>query len=152
MSSRQPQIRRQETTEPLLAVEQTPTVEVLGCAVVYTGKEMQELEPQEVCVNWIIGVVYTIGSYGNKTSGVFKRAKFLSIDRLYHYETVDATRWTEYHQDHVERVAADKDLTLEDPIGFMGVPNINFKPAFNPHSDPNVEISRPLIWKSRLRH
>lgn len=80
-----------------------------------------------------------------KASGTFKPAKFFSIDRVYRNETVDATHLAEFHQ--VEGVIADKNLTLGDLIGFMeiffekmGVPNIKFKPAFNPYTEPSMEI------------
>lgn len=80
-----------------------------------------------------------------KASGSFKPAKFFSIDRVYRNETVDATHLAEFHQ--VEGVIADKNLTLGDLIGFMeiffekmGVPNIKFKPAFNPYTEPSMEI------------
>jgi len=80
-----------------------------------------------------------------KANGVFKPAKFFSIDRVYRNETVDATHLAEFHQ--VEGVIADKNLTLGDLIGFMevffekmGVPNIKFKPAFNPYTEPSMEI------------
>ncbi|CAG8439192.1 9998_t:CDS:2 [Ambispora gerdemannii] len=75
----------------------------------------------------------------------FKPVKYFSIDRVFRNETVDATHLAEFHQ--VEGVIADKGLTLGDLIGFMntffekmGVKDIRFKPAFNPYTEPSMEI------------
>ncbi|KAJ9050715.1 Phenylalanyl-tRNA synthetase, beta subunit, cytoplasmic [Entomophthora muscae] len=76
---------------------------------------------------------------------VFKPTKLFSIDRVFRNETVDATHLAEFHQ--VEGVIADKNLTLGDLIGFlneffgkMGVKNLRFKPAYNPYTEPSMEI------------
>lgn len=75
----------------------------------------------------------------------FKPTKLFSIDRVFRNETVDATHLAEFHQ--VEGVIADKNLTLGDLIGFlneffgkMGVENLRFKPAYNPYTEPSMEI------------
>jgi phenylalanyl-tRNA synthetase alpha chain len=75
----------------------------------------------------------------------FKPAKYFSIDRVFRNETVDATHLAEFHQ--VEGLVAARDLTLGDLIGFMdeffkkmGVPNIRFKPTYNPYTEPSMEI------------
>ena len=77
--------------------------------------------------------------------GGFKPAKYFSIDRVFRNETVDATHLAEFHQ--VEGVIADRGLTLGDLIGFMerffakmGVTNLRFKPAYNPYTEPSLEI------------
>ncbi|BFZ55468.1 Phenylalanyl-tRNA synthetase, beta subunit, cytoplasmic [Savitreella phatthalungensis] len=77
--------------------------------------------------------------------GGFKPAKYFSIDRVFRNETVDATHLAEFHQ--VEGVIADRNLTLGDLIGFMerffakmGVHNLRFKPAYNPYTEPSMEI------------
>ncbi|KAJ3357742.1 Phenylalanyl-tRNA synthetase, beta subunit, cytoplasmic [Allomyces javanicus] len=77
--------------------------------------------------------------------GGFTPAKYFSIDRVFRNETVDATHLAEFHQ--VEGVIADVGLTLGDLIGFinvfcqkMGVTNIRFKPAYNPYTEPSMEI------------
>ncbi|KAK3805316.1 MAG: tRNA synthetases class II core domain (F)-domain-containing protein [Benniella sp.] len=89
-------------------------------------------------------MLYRLGQE-SKVNGVFKHAKFFSIDRVYRNETVDATHLAEFQQ--VEGVITDKNLTLGDLIGFMevffekmGVLNIKFKPAFNPYTEPSMEI------------
>ncbi|KAI5793094.1 tRNA synthetases class II core domain (F)-domain-containing protein [Geopyxis carbonaria] len=72
-------------------------------------------------------------------------ARFFSIDRVFRNETVDATHLAEFHQ--VEGVIADYGLTLGDLIGFMqqffskmGVHQLRFKPAYNPYTEPSMEI------------
>lgn len=80
----------------------------------------------------------------NRPDG-FKPAKMFSIDRVFRNEAVDATHLAEFHQ--VEGVVADFNITLGDLIGFMqiffakmGVTNLRFKPAYNPYTEPSLEI------------
>jgi len=75
----------------------------------------------------------------------FRPVKYFSIDRVFRNESVDATHLAEFHQ--VEGLIADRNLTLGDLIGFMdvffrkmGVDNIRFKPAYNPYTEPSMEI------------
>ncbi|CAD6884588.1 unnamed protein product [Tilletia controversa] len=77
--------------------------------------------------------------------GGFKPAKLFSIDRVFRNEAVDATHLAEFHQ--VEGVVADYNTTLGDLIGFMqiffskmGVTDLRFKPAYNPYTEPSLEI------------
>ncbi len=77
--------------------------------------------------------------------GGFKPAKLFSIDRVFRNEAVDATHLAEFHQ--VEGVVADRNLTLGDLIGFMevffakmGITGLRFKPAYNPYTEPSLEI------------
>lgn len=72
-------------------------------------------------------------------------ARYFSIDRVFRNETVDATHLAEFHQ--VEGVIADYGLTLGGLIGFMevffskmGIRNLRFKPAYNPYTEPSLEI------------
>ena len=72
-------------------------------------------------------------------------ARYFSIDRVFRNETVDATHLAEFHQ--VEGVIADYGLTLGGLIGFMevffakmGLTNLRFKPAYNPYTEPSMEI------------
>lgn len=72
-------------------------------------------------------------------------ARYFSIDRVFRNETVDATHLAEFHQ--VEGVIADYDLTLGGLIEFMrvffgkmGIENLRFKPAYNPYTEPSLEI------------
>ncbi|KAK0509301.1 hypothetical protein JMJ35_008672 [Cladonia borealis] len=72
-------------------------------------------------------------------------ARYFSIDRVFRNETVDATHLAEFHQ--VEGVIADYGLTLGGLIGFMevffakmGIHKLRFKPAYNPYTEPSMEI------------
>ncbi len=58
---------------------------------------------------------------------------------------MDATHLCEFHQ--VEGMVIGKNLSLGDLIGFMktffskiGIKNLKFKPAFNPYTEPSLEI------------
>ncbi|KAI9729320.1 MAG: Phenylalanyl-tRNA synthetase, beta subunit, cytoplasmic [Cirrosporium novae-zelandiae] len=71
--------------------------------------------------------------------------RYFSIDRVFRNESVDATHLAEFHQ--VEGVIADYGLDLGGLIGFMrvffhkmGIDNLRFKPAYNPYTEPSMEI------------
>lgn len=72
-------------------------------------------------------------------------ARYFSIDRVFRNETVDATHLAEFHQ--VEGVIADYGLSLgglmkfmEIFFGKMGITDLKFKPAYNPYTEPSMEI------------
>ncbi|CAL7938969.1 unnamed protein product [Xylocopa violacea] len=75
----------------------------------------------------------------------FKPVKYFSIDRVFRNETLDATHLAEFHQ--VEGVIADYNLSLGDLIGILyeffkklGITQLQFKPAYNPYTEPSMEI------------
>lgn len=75
----------------------------------------------------------------------FKPAKFFSIDRVFRNETLDATHLAEFNQ--VEGVVVDEGLTLGDLMGVLkaffeklGMSQLRFKPAYNPYTEPSMEI------------
>eukprot|EP01133_Synstelium_polycarpum_P013698 gene13698-16141_t len=75
----------------------------------------------------------------------FKPKKYFSVDRVFRNETLDATHLAEFHQ--VEGVIADVDISLSHLIGMfteffkrLGISNISFKPAYNPYTEPSMEI------------
>lgn len=77
--------------------------------------------------------------------GGFKPAKYFSIDRVFRNETLDATHLAEFHQ--IEGVIADYGLTLGNLIGVLyeffrklGIEKLRFKPAYNPYTEPSMEI------------
>ncbi|XP_050596219.1 phenylalanine--tRNA ligase alpha subunit isoform X2 [Bombus affinis] len=77
--------------------------------------------------------------------GEFKPVKYFSIDRVFRNETLDATHLAEFHQ--IEGVVADYNLTLGDLIGILyeffkklGIMQLKFKPAYNPYTEPSMEI------------
>ncbi|KAF5388450.1 hypothetical protein D9615_000530 [Tricholomella constricta] len=91
------------------------------------------------------GVSTTDDAEGKEQDDGFRPAKLFSIDRVFRNETMDATHLAEFHQ--VEGVVADRNLTLADLIGFMrvffnkmGIEKVRFKPAYNPYTEPSLEI------------
>ena len=76
---------------------------------------------------------------------VFEPKKYFSIDRVFRNETLDATHLAEFHQ--VEGVVADRDIGLSHLIGMfkvffnkIGIKKLKFKPAYNPYTEPSLEI------------
>mmetsp|Transcript_44777 Transcript_44777/g.93951 ORF Transcript_44777/g.93951 Transcript_44777/m.93951 type:complete len:511 (+) Transcript_44777:66-1598(+) len=77
--------------------------------------------------------------------GGFKPARYFSIDRVFRNESMDATHLCEFHQ--VEGLVADYNLSLGDLIGTIetffrkiGITQLRFKPAFNPYTEPSMEV------------
>jgi len=77
--------------------------------------------------------------------GGFKPARYFSIDRVFRNEALDATHLAEFHQ--VEGVVADVGLTLGDLLGVIsdffariGITQLRFKPAYNPYTEPSMEV------------
>lgn len=75
----------------------------------------------------------------------FCPAKYFSIDRVFRNETLDATHLAEFHQ--VEGLIIDHNLSLGDLTGTLyeffkklGITKLNFKPAYNPYTEPSMEI------------
>ncbi|PNS20820.1 Phenylalanine--tRNA ligase alpha subunit [Sphaceloma murrayae] len=71
--------------------------------------------------------------------------RYFSIDRVFRNETVDNTHLAEFHQ--IEGVIADYDLTLGGLMAFLeqffsklGITNLRFKPAYNPYTEPSMEV------------
>merc|ERR1719384_2022978 len=77
--------------------------------------------------------------------GEFKPKRYFSIDRVFRNESLDATHLAEFHQ--VEGFIADYNLTLGHLLGVIGeffkrigIPDVRFKPAYNPYTEPSMEI------------
>ena len=75
----------------------------------------------------------------------FKPMKYFSIDRVFRNETLDATHLAEFHQ--VEGVVVDKGIGLHNLLGVMktffakiGIKKLKYKPAYNPYTEPSLEI------------
>jgi len=71
--------------------------------------------------------------------------RLFSIDKVFRNESVDATHLAEFHQ--VEGIVVGKDLGIGELMGILkeffnrlGISNIKFKPAFNPYTEPSMEI------------
>jgi len=77
--------------------------------------------------------------------GGFKPMKYFSIDRVFRNETLDATHLAEFHQ--VEGVIIDYDISLANLIAMLeaffmklGITKLRFKPAYNPYTEPSMEV------------
>lgn len=81
----------------------------------------------------------------NNASEPFRARKFFSIDRVFRNETLDATHLAEFNQ--IEGFVIDYDLGLDHLMGViqeffekLGIKNLRFKAAFNPYTEPSMEI------------
>lgn len=88
-------------------------------------------------------------------TGVFTPKKLFSIDRVFRNETLDATHLAEFHQ--VEGLIVGKNLGLaqlkcfiRDFFAKIGITQIKFKPAYNPYTEPSMEIFvyHPLLQRT----
>jgi len=75
----------------------------------------------------------------------FKPTKYFSIDRVFRNETLDATHLAEFHQ--CEGMIADRNIGLSHLMGIIsefynkiGIKKIKYKPAYNPYTEPSLEI------------
>ncbi|KAI4291977.1 phenylalanyl-tRNA synthetase alpha chain [Pancytospora philotis] len=75
----------------------------------------------------------------------FKPTKLFSIDKVFRNESVDATHLAEFHQ--VEGLIVGYDLGIAELMGVLsaffaklGLEKIKFKPAFNPYTEPSMEV------------
>ena len=80
-----------------------------------------------------------------KKTGKFTPKKYFSIDRVFRNETLDNTHLAEFHQ--IEGFIADYDLGLGHLLGTvehyfkrLGLDKLRFKPAYNPYTEPSMEI------------
>jgi phenylalanyl-tRNA synthetase alpha chain len=74
-----------------------------------------------------------------------KPIKLFSIDKVFRNESLDATHLAEFHQ--IEGVVGGRGLTISHLMGFMelffkkmGMEKIRFKPAYNPYTEPSLEV------------
>eukprot|EP00921_Rhytidocystis_pertsovi_P015497 GHVQ01024639.1.p1 GENE.GHVQ01024639.1~~GHVQ01024639.1.p1 ORF type:complete len:644 (+),score=67.24 GHVQ01024639.1:78-2009(+) len=98
-------------------------------------------------------MLYALAQKTQQT-GVFVPVKLFSIDRVFRNETLDATHLAEFHQ--VEGLVADRGLSMGHLIGILsafyrriGIEKLRFKPAFNPYTEPSMEVFgfHPLLKK-----
>ena len=80
-----------------------------------------------------------------KQTGKFTPKKYFSIDRVFRNESLDNTHLAEFHQ--IEGFIADYDLglghllgTVEQYFKRVGLEKLRFKPAYNPYTEPSMEI------------
>lgn len=89
-------------------------------------------------------MLYQLAQDYRKT-GIFTPKRYFSIDRVFRNETLDATHLAEFHQ--VEGLVAGYNLGLADLMGVLrtfyrriGITDLKFKPAYNPYTEPSLEI------------
>lgn len=75
----------------------------------------------------------------------FTPKRYFSVDRVFRNESMDSTHLCEFHQ--VEGLIADYDLSLSNLIATIrtffakiGITQLRFKPAFNPYTEPSMEV------------
>ncbi|OIR58301.1 MAG: phenylalanyl-tRNA synthetase alpha subunit [Amphiamblys sp. WSBS2006] len=75
----------------------------------------------------------------------FRPGRYFSIDRVFRNETLDATHLAEFFQ--VEGVIVDRNIGVAELIsvlssffGRLGMEDLRFKPAFNPYTEPSMEV------------
>lgn len=75
----------------------------------------------------------------------FRPKRYFSVDRVFRNEAVDRTHLAEFHQ--IEGVICDHGLTLADLLGVLedfftrlGMSKLRFKPAYNPYTEPSMEV------------
>ena len=80
-----------------------------------------------------------------KKTGKFVPKKYFSIDRVFRNESLDNTHLAEFHQ--IEGFIADYNLGLNHLLGTveqyfkrLGLEKLRFKPAYNPYTEPSMEI------------
>ena len=121
--------------------------ETLTCNVVCRyGYNWQESEAEKNLLRTHTTAVSSRMLYRLAQSG-FKPAKYFSVDRVFRNEDIDRTHLAEFHQ--IEGLICDRGLTLGDLIGTLhtfferlGLKKLRFKPAYNPYTEPSMEIFR----------
>eukprot|EP00992_Anisonema_acinus_P015620 TRINITY_DN9818_c0_g1_i1.p1 TRINITY_DN9818_c0_g1~~TRINITY_DN9818_c0_g1_i1.p1 ORF type:complete len:199 (-),score=33.09 TRINITY_DN9818_c0_g1_i1:176-772(-) len=75
----------------------------------------------------------------------FKPGKYFSIDRVFRNEEMDKTHLCEFHQ--IEGCVIDREIglanmmhVLEEFFIKIGIKQLRFKPAYNPYTEPSMEI------------
>lgn len=78
-------------------------------------------------------------------SGTFRPGRYFSIDRVFRNEEMDRTHLCEFHQ--VEGFVIDRGISLAKMMHTfryffhrIGIVKLRFKPAFNPYTEPSMEI------------
>lgn len=105
-------------------------------------------DPKEASKNLLRTHTTAVSSqmlYKLAQQGEFKPMKYFSIDRVFRNETLDATHLAEFHQ--VEGLIADRNIGLSHLISLLkefyekiGIKQLKFKPAYNPYTEPSMEV------------
>lgn len=95
--------------------------------------------------SWVLYHLAQSSPLGADGKRAFKPGRYFSIDRVFRNEEMDKTHLCEFHQ--VEGFIVDRNLslanmmhTLECFFKRIGVEQLRFKPAFNPYTEPSMEI------------
>ena len=95
----------------------------------------------------------TATTFRNFYEGIEIPGKYFSIDRVFRNETLDRTHLAEFHQ--IEGFVAADNIGLKHLIGYlsefynkMGVKKLRFKPAYNPYTEPSMEV---FAWNPNLK-
>lgn len=141
-------IKNPATTKTIPAdfMEATKAIhEVGGFGSIGYKYEWQEEESRKNILRTHTTAVSSRMLYKLAKEGSGKPAKYFSIDRVYRNETLDATHLAEFHQ--IEGLVADYDLNLGHLIGMLkeffrrlGMTQLRFKPAYNPYTEPSMEV------------
>lgn len=90
-------------------------------------------------------MLYQIAQKAKLSGEELKPCKLFSIDRVFRNESVDATHLAEFHQ--IEGVILGKNLSVGHLMGILndffmklGLADIQFKPAYNPYTEPSLEV------------
>eukprot|EP01062_Namystynia_karyoxenos_P025099 TRINITY_DN1983_c0_g1_i3.p1 TRINITY_DN1983_c0_g1~~TRINITY_DN1983_c0_g1_i3.p1 ORF type:complete len:616 (+),score=254.66 TRINITY_DN1983_c0_g1_i3:103-1848(+) len=88
--------------------------------------------------------LYEIGQEYKRT-GKLRTGAFFSIDRVFRNEQMDRTHLCEFHQ--IEGFVIDYGLSLGHMMALLrqffekvGVPQLRFKPTYNPYTEPSMEV------------
>lgn len=90
------------------------------------------------------GLLYRLARQYESTNELAP-GKYFSIDRVFRNEATDQTHLAEFHQ--CEGMIIGHDLTLAELIGVIstfftrqGFSRLKFKPAYNPYTEPSMEV------------
>lgn len=96
--------------------------------------------------SWVLQRIAQSGTICPDTGKrLFKPGRYFSIDRVFRNEEMDKTHLCEFHQ--VEGFVVDRNLSLANMMHMLeqffrriGVEQLRFKPAYNPYTEPSMEI------------
>eukprot|EP01062_Namystynia_karyoxenos_P025097 TRINITY_DN1983_c0_g1_i1.p1 TRINITY_DN1983_c0_g1~~TRINITY_DN1983_c0_g1_i1.p1 ORF type:complete len:607 (+),score=226.43 TRINITY_DN1983_c0_g1_i1:89-1909(+) len=90
---------------------------------------------------------HTLAEIGTqfRRTGKLRTGAFFSIDRVFRNEQMDRTHLCEFHQ--IEGFVIDYGLSLGHMMALLrqffekvGVPQLRFKPTYNPYTEPSMEV------------
>jgi phenylalanyl-tRNA synthetase alpha chain len=95
--------------------------------------------------SWVLRQLAQASPVGPDGTRQFVPGKYFSIDRVFRNEEMDKTHLCEFHQ--IEGFIVDRNLSLANMMHTLhqffkriGIEKLRFKPAFNPYTEPSMEI------------